>query len=216
MDYFESEGKTIEEALQRICDDKGFNKDELEYMVLAQKKKVLGFIGRDSIQLRAWKRVATPQDGLEFLNRVFLLAGLDCTATCEEENEDLLLVNVGGSDVDLLVGRNGELLDSLQYLANKHLHRRQFPKRILVDADGFRQRRVDGLKRLALKYAEQVKATGETVTLAAMNAHDRRIVHLELKDHGDVLTRSLGEGPFKKVLITTRRPHGEGGRPKRR
>ena len=216
MDYFESEGKSIDEALQRICDCEGVNKDDLEYMVLGQRKKVLGLIGRDCVQVRAWKKVSASQDRLEFLHTVFLLAGLNCSATCQGENEELLFVDVSGGDVNVLIERNGELLDSLQYLANKQLHRRQFSKKIVLDADGFRQRREEGLKRLALKYAAQVKATGETVALVAMNAHDRRIVHLELKDHVDVFTRSVGEGPFKKVLITSRSSRGEVRKARRR
>jgi spoIIIJ-associated protein len=206
MEPFEAEGNTVDEALQRICEKLGVERADLDYEVLTHRKRLLGLIGRDEVLVRGWVKSKGSSDAVEFLNRIFQLSGTNCLAARAEEEETSLHIAVEGADVDDLIRRDGELLDSFQYLANKTAQRGgRRGKKIILDTGGFRARRREELQRLARQSAEKVRSSGRSVLLNPLNAHDRRIVHVELQDQEEVFTQSIGEGPFKKVMIAARK-----------
>jgi spoIIIJ-associated protein len=169
---------------------------------------------RRSVCSGSWERTRPAARAVTFLNGLCELAGLQCSATLDQEREESLLLRLAGQDVPLLVDRDGELLDALQHISNKQISRAGARRtKVILDAQGFRDTRVEYLKETALRSAKQVMATGRPVTLEPMNAHDRRIIHLELMEHGQVSTRSLGDGPRKKVVISIREvPGGSTGK----
>jgi spoIIIJ-associated protein len=121
-----------------------------------------------------------------------------------------LALDLKGSDLGILIGRQGQTLASLQYLVNIIVAlklKTQAP--IWVDVEGYKKRRYENLRTLANRMAEQVEKTGQSVTLEPMPAHERRIVHLALADHPDITTQSTGEGVARKVVIA-KRPVREG------
>jgi len=103
---------------------------------------------------------------------------------------------------EVLVGRDGRTLDSLQYLLRKMMSRR-LPDRMMLSLDvgDYRERRADELKDRALELAGQVKEDGKTQAIAALNPSERRVVHMILQEDKAIRSRSVGEGLFKKVLI---------------
>ena len=113
-----------------------------------------------------------------------------------------VLVNVQGNDLSFLIGRRAEILNALQYITflivSKELGR-SIP--IIVDVEGYRVRRENQLRRLATRMAEQAIKTGRRQVLEPMPANERRIIHLELRDHPKVRTESVGEEPNRKVTI---------------
>ncbi|TFH38159.1 MAG: protein jag [Anaerolineales bacterium] len=113
-----------------------------------------------------------------------------------------LYIDVHGEDLSILIGRGGETLAALQYItrliAGKELKR---PVAVLIDIEGYRARREDQLRRLARRLASQAVETSRTISLEPMPAFERRIVHIELRDHPDVDTLSVGEGNGRKVTI---------------
>jgi spoIIIJ-associated protein len=113
-----------------------------------------------------------------------------------------LLLNVKGPDLGSLIGRRGETLDNLQYLLrlmiNQRVHRWT---NIIVDVDGYKERRAAQLHQLALRTATQVAQSGRSVSLEPMPANERRIIHMVLRDHAQVYTESSGEGERRKVHI---------------
>ncbi len=216
MEYFEGEGRTLEEALQGICETHGVAREDLEYLVLDHKKKLLGFLGRDTIQVKAWLKCGRAREASAVLEKICDLAGLECGVVDLKESEEAVLLEITGQDLNLIIGKNGEVLDALQHIVNKAVNRGQVePKKVILDGDRYRERRLAGLRRLAIRSAEQVKRSGQSVILDPMNAHDRRIIHLELKEDKEVMTRSVGSGPFKKVVIASRRYDREQVRAKR-
>lgn len=116
-------------------------------------------------------------------------------------------LDVRGGDLSELIGRRGETLASLQYIT-RLITSRQIGHRahIVVDVDGYKARREEMLRRLAFRMAEQAVQRGRTVSMEPMPPHERRIVHLTLKDNPDVSTESVGEGDNRKVTIVPRRP----------
>ncbi len=121
-----------------------------------------------------------------------------------------LVFNLEGEDAGLLIGRRGETLASLQFLVNFILSRKLKGRvSVVIDVEGYKQRRDEALKALASRMAEKVVATGRPVTLEPMPARERRIVHMALSDHPKVSTESVGQGEARKVTLVLRRSQGE-------
>jgi len=120
----------------------------------------------------------------------------------QEDGESPLNLNVVGEDLGILIGRNGETLASIQYLirlmVNQELHRW---KNIVIDVDGYKQRRAEQLSQLAHRLAEQVVSSGRPASLEPMPASERRLIHIALRDHEQVYTASIGEDSRRKVQI---------------
>lgn len=116
-----------------------------------------------------------------------------------------VLVDLHGSDLSILIGHRGETLAALQYITRlivgKELHR---PLPIVVDVEGYRARREHQLRQLAQRMAQQAVERAQTMTLEPMPASERRIIHIELRDHAQVTTESIGEGDHRKVTIIPR------------
>lgn len=134
------------------------------------------------------------------LDRMGFVADFDLVS-----DEPLAYNIVGDEDFGRLIGRQGETLRAFGYLVNLMLGRRLGrPCRVTVDVNGYRQRRADQLAELAETLADEVRATKEPITLEAMPANERRLVHVALADDEDVRTYSIGEGDERRVVISPR------------
>lgn len=148
----------------------------------------------------------------ELLGDLVRLMGFDADVVAEWREPDAdneqryLLLDLQGKDLSPLIGRRGETLSNMQYLVrlmvNQRLHRW---KNIVVDVEGYRQRRIDHLSQLALRSAQQVAQTGRPLSLEPMAPGERRIIHLTLRDNPHVFTESSGDGERRKVQILPRR-----------
>ena len=119
-----------------------------------------------------------------------------------EDQTRPLTLDVQGEDLNGLIGRNGETLDALQYLLRMMLGRQINPDvNLIVDVQGHKRRREEQVRRMARRMAEQVTQRNRTMTLEPMPAHERRLVHIELRSHPTVRTESVGEGNKRKVTI---------------
>lgn len=127
--------------------------------------------------------------------------------TVEEEDGTTASIglNIEGDDLGILIGRRGLTLASLQHIVRlivTNLMKMRLP--IVIDVEGYKQRRCDGLRVLADRLAEQVKTRGIPFTMEPMSAFERRIIHLALADHPDVVTESTGVGESRKLVISPR------------
>lgn len=121
----------------------------------------------------------------------------------DEEGHQPIYVDIRGSDLGILIGRKAEILNALQYIVNLILSK-QFERwmQVIVDVEGYRSRRERQLRQMASRMADQAIKTGKRQVLEPMTASERRIVHLELRNHPEVVTQSIGEDPTRKVTIT--------------
>ncbi len=120
----------------------------------------------------------------------------------EEEVATPVTLEIKGDDLGILIGRRGQTLASLQYIVRLivgHQTKNWVP--IVVDVEGYKQRRYEALRALAWRVAGQVKDKGTPFTLEPMPAYERRIIHLALAEHPDVTTQSVGWGESRKVVI---------------
>ena len=141
------------------------------------------------------------QNVLEFLNRVLDMSGLDLKASIEPAPEGLK-IQVRGGDVSFLLGRNAELLEALEYLANRIFSPASgLDGRIVVDSGSYRAGREKELQLMAAKAAERVRTSRIPFSFDPMTPNERRIVHLALVDDASVRTESQGGGVDRKVTI---------------
>ena len=124
-----------------------------------------------------------------------------------EESEDAIVATLSGPDTGVLIGRHGQTLDALQYLANAVSHRVEGDARlpVTVDAAGYRARRTATVEAIARRCAEKASATGLSVALEPMTAVERKVVHESLKDDPEVETESEGTEPNRYVVVLPRR-----------
>ncbi len=113
-----------------------------------------------------------------------------------------LKINLGGENPAMLIGRRGETLEALQYLTEKVANKDQ-PGRIRVqlDVEGYMQNRRNNIRNLSLRLAEKAKRRGRPVTVGQMPPHERRLVHVTLRDEPGVRTQSVGAGFIRKILV---------------
>jgi spoIIIJ-associated protein len=120
-----------------------------------------------------------------------------------EQAQDVLKGSVEGEDVGLLIGRRGQTIDAVQHLAQRIVFPGgQSTARVVIDADGYRERRAHALREDAEGAAEEAVRSGESVELAPMPASERRVVHEYLRERGDVETHSEGEEPERYLVVS--------------
>jgi spoIIIJ-associated protein len=110
--------------------------------------------------------------------------------------------NIAGDDLGILIGRRGQTLAALQYISRLIVsHQSKAWSPLIIDVEGYKQRRAEALRTLALRMADQVKSRGAAFTLEPMPAYERRVIHITLADHPDVTTESIGDGEGRRVVI---------------
>ena len=128
------------------------------------------------------------------------------------EEGDLHL-EIKGDQEGILIGRHGRTLDSLQFLINRMVNKRlETPVRIVLDINDYRKRKTENLKKMAIQIGEKVKSKGHPLTIGPFDAHDRRLIHIALKEDPAVRTESQGEGKLKKITIIPTLSKEEEGR----
>jgi spoIIIJ-associated protein len=218
----EATGETVGEAkwsalreLERLAP--GLDRDAVRFQVVSEGER--GLLGVGYTPARVIATAERPEEGVapppaegeaalarELLERV--VGTLDVEARVDvTESDDEVVATVTGGDLGVLIGRHGQMIDALQYLANAMAHRAvgDDRRRIVVDAAGYRARRSATLETLARRSAEQASATGRRVELEPMSAVERRLVHEALKDDPEVETASEGVEPNRYVVVLPRR-----------
>jgi spoIIIJ-associated protein len=210
-------GETVGEAkwlalreLERLAP--GLDKASVRFQVVSEGERGLLGVGYEPARVVATAErgeAAPPPDESAaaartraLLERIAASLGVRCRISIDE-GEDEILATCDGPDLGLLIGRHGQTIDSIQYLANAIVWRgAEDRKRVVVDAAGYRGRREETLHREALRAAERAVATGASVELEPMSAIERRVVHERLKDYPGVATSSEGADPHRYVVVS--------------
>ena len=154
--------------------------------------------------------VPTPEDqqsddarrAREFLDGLTDRMGVPVSIELQETGEQLRM-QMAGDNLSLLIGRRGETLDALQYLTSLNINRgREEYLRVSIDTEGYRAKREEALRKLAMRMAGRAKKSGRRVALEPMNPYERRILHSALQNDPEVTTHSEGEEPYRRVIIT--------------
>lgn len=210
MKEIEVSAKTVDEAIQAALEQLGVTEDQVEVVVLAKGKSGLLGMGSEEAKIRVKLLPGPEQEGdvagvakeiLETLIQCMEISA-EVSVTQASADELPLSLDIEGDDLGILIGRRGQTLASLQYVLRLMVAEKlKMWIPISVDIAGYKKRRYESLRGLALRLAEQVKRSRRLITLEPMPADERRIIHLALADHPDVATESMGEGEARKVAI---------------
>ena len=225
-DRIEKTGKSVEEAINLALEELECGREDAEVEILAEPAKGLwGILGAKEARVRVWRKEespaeaggetpvavrgervgAPPEEGDKtagFILAVTGMMGIEAEIG-KKESDDAILYTLNGPRMGAVIGRRGETLDALQYLSNIVAGRdKDIPrKRIIVDAEDYRQRREDTLIRLATRLAAKAKRSGRRVVLEPMNPQERRVIHTALEKDPDVRSLSEGEEPYRRLVI---------------
>lgn len=142
----------------------------------------------------------------KFLSDTLNAMGMEVNLESKVESDGSLAIEMKGENMGILIGKRGQTLDSLQYLANRVANKHQSGYvRVKLDTENYRQRREETLKHLAKNIAHKVKRNRRPVALEPMNPYERRIIHSALQSDPYVTTHSEGEEPYRKVVVTLKR-----------
>jgi len=193
--------------------------NDIEYVVVEEGSKG-GLFGRGKSEARVEARLVQstasavgdlPEAATtlrQFVQTVVDLMGVQARVSASE-TEEWLKADISGDDLGLLIGRHGSTIDALQYLASIVVNGDSRDRRqVVVDAEGYRERRAAALAALADRTAQKVARESESIALKPMSAAERKVIHLHLKDHPLVETASEGNEPFRAVVVTPKRTDG--------
>ena len=195
-------GKTVALALEAGAAELGRTPDQVQHEVLEEGKKGLFGIGAAEAKVRVFIPETPAIRAVEFLEKLIENMRLNASVEIVSETEEEVSLNVVGQGLGALIGRRGDVLDSVQYLAtlSANLGRPGY-YRVSVDAQGYRAKRADTLCGMARRMAEKVLKYHRAFALEPMSAYERRIVHAECQNIQGVTTYSVGEGADRKIVI---------------
>ncbi len=211
-EFIQYSAKTVDDAITKALIDLGVTSSELEYEVVEKGSTgILGIFNSKPAVIKARKKVIQTPEGqaVDFLNKVFASMNMDVNidASVEEtENEKTISIDLSGNEMGVLIGKRGQTLDSLQYLVSLVVNKdNENYIRVKVDTENYRARRKATLEKLAKNIAAKVKRTRKSVALEPMNPYERRIIHSALQGDRYVTTKSEGEEPNRRVVISLKR-----------
>ena len=206
MDELEITANTVEEALEEAEERLGMKRDRFEVEVIKEGKSGILGIGGEEAVIKVRPLPSVEEDLVKIAREVLdkLLNLLGVTAEVEVLSDQIpTTFNIKGDDLGILIGRHGQTIVSLEYIVKLIVAARlKGWQPLFIDIGGYREHRRSSLQQLALNLAEQVKLEHRDITLEPMSASERRIIHLTLADHPEVVTHSIGVGEDRKVVIS--------------
>ena len=208
MREIEISARTVEEAIEIALKELDEDRSDVEVDVVSRGKSGILGIGSEPAVVRV-SAIESAPDSVTVASDVIqtLIDHLDADVmlTLKQVHNDYLdgpIFEIEGDDAGLLIGRKGETLKTLQFLV-RYVVSHQLDERVnlMIDVEGYQQRRHQSLENMARRVARRVSDTGRSITLEPMPANERRIVHLALSDHPGVTTESSGFGESRQVTI---------------
>jgi len=194
--------KTVELAVQKGAEELGYTTLQVQYEIIEEPRKGILGIGGSNAKVRVYHEDTPAEKAYDFVKTLLDNMGVEADVTLSEE-EDGATVNVSGSNLGLLIGKHGDVLDAVQYLATLAANKDKDDfYRISVDVEGYREKRAETLRALARKMAERVLKSRRNYTLEPMNAYERRIIHSEVQQIEGVTTYSIGQDSERKIVIS--------------
>lgn len=207
MEYIEFSAKTVDDAIIEACSKFSITREKLEYEVVEEGSSGFLGIGSKPATIKARTKATIDDIAKDFLTEVFNAMGLEVAINIKyDEFDKTMNIDLAGDDMGVLIGKRGQTLDSIQYLANLVVNKNSEEKiYVKVDTEDYRRRRRETLENLAKNMASKVKRTRRSVTLEPMNPYERRIIHSSLQNDKFVTTHSEGEEPYRKVVIVLKK-----------
>ncbi|MCL6589734.1 MAG: protein jag [Firmicutes bacterium] len=203
MKVVEKIARSKEEAIAEALRELGVGPEQARVEVVEETNKgLLGFLSGKAVKVRVSVKEDLGQSAGLFLREMLVNMGVLAQVEIFKRKDNTVL-NINGKDLGILIGKHGQTLDAIQYLVNLSVNKNQDEKeRIIIDVEGYRRRREETLRKLALKIADKVKREKRKQVLEPMSPHERRIIHSTLQECKEVFTYSEGEDPYRHVIIS--------------
>ncbi|NMC28141.1 MAG: protein jag [Syntrophomonadaceae bacterium] len=203
----EKKGKNVDEAIRAALDELGCGLEDVAVEILEEgSKRLLGFMGSKPAVVKVSLREKPEAEARKVVEELLQKMNIDYQIDKVEWDNGTTRINIVGKDMGLLIGRKGETLNALQFIAGLMLNRKREEKiRIVLDVEDYRRKREQSLEALALRLSEKVKQTQKNVIMRPMSSQERRIVHTLLQGDPQLVTYSMGEEPNRKVVIALKK-----------
>ena len=206
----EFSGKSEKDAISKALEELNLTEEQVRIEVVEKGKRNLFGIGEETpTVIRVYYEEISENLG-EFksiVSEILKNMGITAEVTAKEESGSRIYINVSTEDSGILIGKNGATLEALQFLVSLIVSKNfgeDNERHIILDIDGYRERREETLKHMARQAAQQAKKTRRAVALKPMSPYERRIIHLELQNDKDVETKSDGEPPYRRVKVCSK------------
>ncbi len=201
--------KTIEEAKAMAAQKFGAEESRISFTVIEEPKKGLFGKLKGDAKVEAVYKQSKAEIAGEYIKEILKNMGIESKISISE-NDDGAVIDILGDTTGAVIGRRGETLDAIQYLASMAANRGDKDySRITVDCCGYREKRKAILEELAVKISKTVIRTGRTSALEPMNPYERRIIHSAVANIEGVVSKSVGDEPYRKVVISSTAPRKE-------
>lgn len=197
-------GKTVDEAKQQAATEFGIDLSKIDFEIIEEPKK--SFFGKlkGDAKVSAYYEPTKTDIACKYLVDVIKKVGIDDVTTSVSDTENGVIINLEGTDIDSIIGKKGQILDSLQYLTSLVCNKADKEYfRISVDCNDYRDKRKNQLETLAEKIAKGVIKNRRSSAMEPMNPYERRIVHSVVSKIEGVSSHSVGDEPYRKVIITS-------------
>lgn len=196
-------GKNVDEAIEKALLELDAEKEQVDIEILDQGSKgFLNIIGNKPAKVKVTVKKTYLDKAKEFLADIFTKMNLEAEINITEK-DDVIRINVSGSNMGTIIGYRGETLDALQYLVSLVINKEdeEYHKRVIMDTENYRHKREETLKKVAEKSANKVISSGRIYKLEPMNPYERRIIHAALQESTEVYTYSEGKEPYRRIVI---------------
>lgn len=201
-----AQGKTIDDAIEEAVAHFGVDRDEISVEILETPSKGFFGIGSTPAKIKAsygTDEVPAEQQAREYIERLCELIGLSDIQIHIETSGKNMRINLTGPHLGTLIGKRGETMYALQYLLSLAINKEDGQyMHIELDIENYRKKRTAALEKLAQRMADKVIRSKRSTSLEYMQAYERRIIHATLQCNPLVTTKSIGEEPFRKVVIS--------------
>ena len=196
MKTIQASGRTLDGAVENALAELGLTREQVDVKVIQEG----GFLKQYKVEVT---EILSPAQKIqEFLQNIITKMGVDGVVELGQQ-DDAILLNIKCENTGNVIGYRGETLDALQYLCSLMLNEKSSGfKRVILDCEGYRQKRERTLKKLASNIEQKVKRTGVAVSLEPMNPYERRIIHTALQNSKYVTTASEGQGANRHIVVS--------------
>lgn len=232
----EKRAKSIDDAIELALSELGIERDKAEIEIIqepakgflgigakeavvkvtANTEKTARNPGKENAVVPSIKKEKTSggvynldspaENAKNFITDVLNAMGIEVKVTSELKG-DMIEVNLEGDNMGVVIGKRGDTLDSIQYLTSLVVNQKSEDYiKVSIDTENYREKREEALCALAQRLASKVGRTGRKFALEPMNPYERRIIHSNLQDNDEVTTYSIGQEPYRKVVIAPKNP----------
>jgi len=245
MESYEFQGKNTQDAIEHARRELGLPAERMEIEIIEPGSAgIFGLVGGRKAKIRVKIKQEPPgepvgeespssipsvkpsaqetTEGAELarssLEKILSLIPVETAQVKSEQTDGTIRLTISGDSSGLLIGRRGKTLDALQFIVNRIVNK-VFEERlqVIVDSENYRQRHHDFIVDMAMKLSDKAKISKKPVSTAPLNPYDRRLIHIALREDGEVETKSRGDGTMKKIVIIPRKSSsGQPGRARSR